>query len=166
MKVKQVPQLLTLCVYFHTINSLPGHFQHPGPNSAGAAHINSLLSNRFQRRTSASTNGRNGFTSRKQDNCTTNCNSKVIGLKLEELMHIQRLKDKIISKLGLKKDKRGNLQDVFDKPVPRDSNVPEKTTPAAVQPPSEYFPEFSEIISFSEKAGNVCHVYKNLKRFM
>ncbi|XP_069111043.1 uncharacterized protein [Argopecten irradians] len=92
-------------------------------------------------------------------NCTKNCHKKGFQLKFNEMIHIQRLKNRIIKKLGLSTNERGDVQTPFNtNSLTRDSNTTPKLEKRKKQHPKKetsYIRGFSEIISFSEKAGNV-----------
>ncbi|XP_033762822.1 uncharacterized protein LOC117344248 [Pecten maximus] len=93
-------------------------------------------------------------------NCTRNCgHKKGFQMKFNEMIHIQRLKNQIIQKLGLSTDEKGDVQTPFNtNSLTRNSNTTPKLEKRKKQHPKKetsYIREFSEIISFSEKAGNV-----------
>ncbi|XP_060076809.1 uncharacterized protein LOC132556414 [Ylistrum balloti] len=152
---------LTICLLVNTTYGLTiGHLDHM------TDHYRTKRSNSPVPRVF---NGRNMFTRRGREmqqshgsrpNCTRNCgHKKGLQTQFNEMLHIERLKNIIMRKLGLQMNEEGDVQTPFHTPpLTRNSNTnpkSEKRKRQHTKKETSYIRDFSEIISFSEKAGNV-----------
>ncbi|OWF50456.1 hypothetical protein KP79_PYT19381 [Mizuhopecten yessoensis] len=151
--------LLTICLLVNTVAGL----------SIGQSGDHMTNNYRFKRANSPvprDFNGRNVFNRKGRDmqyspetrsNCTRNCgHRKGFQIKLNEMIHIRRLKNLIIKNLGLSTNEKGDVKTPFDTPsLTRNSNTTPKSDKKKKQHQKKETSYIRELVSFSEKAGNL-----------
>lgn len=149
-------QILTVCLLVNSLSGISIHHSSDHIDEPGRVKRANLLPHdgAFNMRNLLHRKGRGmHLIAGIQRNCTTNCGMK----NFNALFHMKKLKYQISRKLGRLTNSKGIVQSPFDTTAKRrESDILQKDREKKKPIKKETFiREFSEIISFSEKAGNV-----------